>query len=233
MKICRNAEGKMKILKDYPNTIISQDYLTYYSLERCYTTSRGTQGGFYMQWKLTHKNQRECIENEGGKTLSYDPNLGIKIIERDGYAFKDLNNNGELDPFEDWRLPLSERVKDFTTRFHLWQEGECLYYKKGKIALDENFCEFMTIYQNTEIMQELLTINEEDRAYLKDNSIVAMLLLMFDNDYDTGKEDYLLQMIMQSMDLGVLENILYSVMEALKKFIQKGYQQSLHPIVIQ
>ena len=30
-----------------------------------------------MQWKLTHRHNHECIENKGGKTLSYDPNLGI------------------------------------------------------------------------------------------------------------------------------------------------------------
>lgn len=27
------------------------------------------------------------------------------IIEVDGYQFKDLNDNGALDPYEDWRLP--------------------------------------------------------------------------------------------------------------------------------
>ena len=25
-----------------------------------------------MQWKLTHKHNHACIENKGGKTLSYD-----------------------------------------------------------------------------------------------------------------------------------------------------------------
>ena len=57
-----------------------------------------------MKWKLTHKHEHDIIENEGGKTLSYNPNLGIQIIEQDGFAFKDLNQSGELEPFEDWRL---------------------------------------------------------------------------------------------------------------------------------
>ena len=36
------------------------------------------------------------------------PELGARvkdIIEVDGYQFKDLNDNGELDPYEDWRAP--------------------------------------------------------------------------------------------------------------------------------
>ena len=183
-----------------------------------------------MQWKLTHRHNHECIENKGGKTLSYDPNLGIQIIEQDGFAFKDLDNNGRLDPYEDWRLPLTQRIQDFTSRFVLWQEGDCLYYRKGRIELSREFCDWMkncdcrtTILQASDLLQE-------DEEYLRENYILAMLLLMFDNDFDMGKEDYLRQLIVQSMDLGVLENIIYSIMEALKKYVTKrsaGVQQEL------
>ena len=43
------------------------------------------------------------VVNEGGKTLGYDPNSGVTLLEDDGFAFKDLNKNGELDVYEDWR----------------------------------------------------------------------------------------------------------------------------------
>ena len=49
-----------------------------------------------MHWILKHKGKGECIENNGGKTLSYDANQGIRILEIDGYAFKDINGNGEF-----------------------------------------------------------------------------------------------------------------------------------------
>ena len=35
-----------------------------------------------------------------------------KLIESEGFKFKDLNGNGVLDPYEDWRLPSRERPKD-------------------------------------------------------------------------------------------------------------------------
>jgi hypothetical protein len=35
-----------------------------------------------------------------------------KIIKVDGLAFKDLNGNGQLDAYEDWRRPIAERVDD-------------------------------------------------------------------------------------------------------------------------
>lgn len=31
-----------------------------------------------------------------------------QIIDVDGLLFKDLNNNGQLDPYEDWRLSNEE-----------------------------------------------------------------------------------------------------------------------------
>ncbi|MGN0972732.1 MAG: glycoside hydrolase family 3 N-terminal domain-containing protein, partial [Aristaeellaceae bacterium] len=34
------------------------------------------------------------------------------IIQVDGYQFKDLNDNGELDPYEDWRLSPEERAEN-------------------------------------------------------------------------------------------------------------------------
>ena len=39
-----------------------------------------------------------------------------KLIENEGFKFKDLNGNGSLDPYEDWRLPSSVRAKDLAYR---------------------------------------------------------------------------------------------------------------------
>lgn len=34
------------------------------------------------------------------------------VLKVDGLSFKDLNRNGALDPYEDWRLPVEKRVSD-------------------------------------------------------------------------------------------------------------------------
>ena len=56
------------------------------------------------------------VENEDGETLGISPNSGVKLIEDEGYAFKDLNQNGELDPYEDWRLSNEERAEDLVNQ---------------------------------------------------------------------------------------------------------------------
>ena len=37
-------------------------------------------------------------------SLGYSTQSGVKIIYKDGLPFKDLNKNGQLDKYEDWRL---------------------------------------------------------------------------------------------------------------------------------
>ncbi len=52
------------------------------------------------------------VTNQDGMVLGYSPDSGVKLIESDGYAFKDLNKNGVLDPYEDWRLDIETRAEN-------------------------------------------------------------------------------------------------------------------------
>ena len=54
------------------------------------------------------------------------PELGARvksIIEADGYRFKDLNDNGQLDPYEDWRLSAEERAEDLLAQMDATQKA--------------------------------------------------------------------------------------------------------------
>ena len=55
-------------------------------------------------------------QEEGGAVLSYIPGTGVRIIVADSFAFKDMNENGTLDPFEDWRLAPETRAADLVGR---------------------------------------------------------------------------------------------------------------------
>lgn len=61
------------------------------------------------------------VEQEGGKRLSYSPESGLKLIEVDGFAFKDFEGTGELVPYEDWRLSAEERADDLAGRLTIEQ----------------------------------------------------------------------------------------------------------------
>ena len=53
---------------------------------------------------------------QDGPTLGYSPASGIQILHEGNHAFKDLNRNGALDKYEDWRLPLDERIADLASQ---------------------------------------------------------------------------------------------------------------------
>lgn len=77
------------------------------------------------------------VMNEGGKTLGYSSESGVTILEDDGYAFKDLNKNGELDAYEDWRLDNETRAADLAAQLPLEQIfGLMLHGDVGSITPD-------------------------------------------------------------------------------------------------
>lgn len=66
------------------------------------------------------------VENPGdGPTLSYSADGSVTLLEEeiDGstYAFKDMNANGELDVWEDWRVDAAERAADLAQHLSIEQ----------------------------------------------------------------------------------------------------------------
>ena len=56
------------------------------------------------------------VTNEGGAVLGYSKDSGVALLQSGGYAFKDLNRNGALDPYEDWRLDAETRARDLASQ---------------------------------------------------------------------------------------------------------------------
>lgn len=65
---------------------------------------------------LVDKGQYKLVRQPGGVTLGYSPKSGVKLLKVKGLYFKDLNRNGKLDKYEDWRLPWETRVNDLVAQ---------------------------------------------------------------------------------------------------------------------
>lgn len=60
------------------------------------------------------------------ETQGRQPVLGsrsVRLLQADGLTFKDLNKNGRLDPYEDWRQPLDTRVNDLVGQMTLEEKA--------------------------------------------------------------------------------------------------------------
>ncbi len=64
------------------------------------------------KYSIDEQETYALIMNQGGQTLGYAPASGVTLIKKNRYAFKDLNKNGELDAYEDWRMPVDERINN-------------------------------------------------------------------------------------------------------------------------
>jgi beta-glucosidase len=53
---------------------------------------------------------------------------GAPLLEQDGIAFRDLNKNGRLDPYEDPRRPLEERVEDLLGQMTLAEKVGLMFH---------------------------------------------------------------------------------------------------------
>ena len=66
------------------------------------------------------------------------PELGarkVEIIQDGKYYFKDLNKNGLLDAYEDWRLPMEERIEDLVSQMTLEEKAGLMFHPN--IAVNE------------------------------------------------------------------------------------------------
>ena len=87
-----------------------------------------------------------------------------EIIEVDGYQFKDLNDNGELDAYEDWRLSPEERA--------------------------ENLLSLMTAEQKAAQMVHLTLVTKKDSWFSKNNVGFALVYeYIFEPEEDDEEED--------------------------------------------
>lgn len=67
--------------------------------------------------------------NQSSKNALTQPELGKQsaaILKIDNLEFKDLNKNGKLDPYEDWRLRSEERSKDLVSQMTLEEKAGML-----------------------------------------------------------------------------------------------------------
>ena len=87
------------------------------------------------------------------------PQLGsrsAKILKKSGFEFKDLNKNGKLDKYEDWRLPQEARIQDLVSQMTIEEKIGFMLISTTRLAGDFSF------QQNAPKTEITSGFNEED-----------------------------------------------------------------------
>jgi beta-glucosidase len=79
-------------------------------------------------WSESGTGTLRIVINKNGQTLGYDTSSGVEILTVKGLAFKDLNKNGKLDTYEDWRVAVEERAKDLASKLSMDEIAGIMLY---------------------------------------------------------------------------------------------------------
>lgn len=110
------------------------------------------------------------ISQRGGKTIAYSPDSGVKILYDGGYAFKDLNRNGMIDPYEDWRRSSQERAADLASKMSVEEIAGLMLYSKHMAVPHISSTDPMKYTFGGKSFAE----SGADTSALSDNQIVAL-----------------------------------------------------------
>lgn len=95
-----------------------------------------------------------------------------KLLTAEGFQFKDLNKNGRLDPYEDWRQPVEKRVDNLLSQMTLEEKTGFMLISSIRMDGDNTFTPNLPkreITANLEERNVWATVNMFTRKPLRDS----------------------------------------------------------------
>ena len=90
-------------------------------------------GGYYLRLKWQSSQHLSQLGPEAA------------VLEEDGFVFRDLNKNGKLDPYEDKRRGVDERVEDLISQMTLAEKAGCMFITMAGIGVEGQLSELPRI----------------------------------------------------------------------------------------
>ncbi|MDR2150257.1 MAG: glycoside hydrolase family 3 protein [Spirochaetaceae bacterium] len=161
------------------------------------------------KWKRIKKDGFMLIVNEGGATLGLGSGMEDHILFVDGFAFKDLNRNGVLDPYEDWRLPLEERIADLALRMSIEQiAGLMLYSVHQTICKGNPMAALMYPGQTIQdTRKNIWDLTEAQKQFLIEDNVRHVLVAHVEDTPTAARWNNQAQALVEARGLGIPINI--------------------------
>jgi beta-glucosidase len=162
------------------------------------------------KYTLEERGAINIVTNKDGQTLGYAKASGVGLIEKNGYAFKDLNKNGELDSYEDWRLPADERALDLAGLMSVEQmAGLMLYSAHQSIpSRGRGFGGGATYNGKTfeESGAEASDLSDQQIKFLKEDHVRHVLITSVSSPADAARWNNKAQELVEGLGLGIPVN---------------------------
>ncbi len=149
------------------------------------------------------------VKNINGPTLGYAPSSGVQILKMDGLFFKDLNKNGKLDKYEDWRLSIDERAKDLASKMSVAQiAGLMLYSGHQSIPAMPRGMGSATYDGKlfTESKANAFDLSDQQKIFLRDDHVRHVLVTSVQSTEVAAKWSNNIQAFVEGLGLGIPAN---------------------------
>lgn len=161
------------------------------------------------KWQQIDYPMYSVIKNSGGKTIAYSPESGIRILNKDGFAFKDLNRNGKLDVYEDWRLPYEQRAADLAKQLSIEEIAGLMLYSKHQAipAVDRTFG--MSTYNGKDFKDSGAhpwDLSDNQKQFLTEDNLRHVLITTVQSPEIAAKWNNTIQAFVEGIGHGIPTN---------------------------
>ncbi len=149
------------------------------------------------------------VQNKGGQTLGYSPTSGVKILKINGLSFKDLNKNGKLDKYEDWRLPYEVRAKDLASKLSIEQIAGLMLYSRHQSIPARAGGYFAGTYGGKPFKQgetDATLLTDQQKEFLQKDNLRHVLITTVLSPETAAKWNNNVQVFCESIGLGIPAN---------------------------
>lgn len=161
------------------------------------------------KWTETESNGIKIVKNEGGKTLGYSPTSGVTILTADRFGFKDLNKNGKLDKYEDWRLSADERAKDLASQMSVEQIAGLMLYSRHQ-SIPAASRGFMAATYNGKDFKDsganAWDLSDQQKEFLTKDNLRHVLITSVESPEVAAKWNNNAQALVEGIGLGIPTN---------------------------
>jgi len=160
-------------------------------------------------WSETGTGSLRIVANENGQTLGYDTTSGVKLLTDKGLAFKDLNKNGSLDIYEDWRLSADERAKDLASKMTMEQIAGLMLYSAHQSIPSRNTRFGASTYNGkpfTESGAKSSDLSDQQTKFLTNDNLRHVLVTSVESPEVAAVWNNNLQALCEGIGLGIPAN---------------------------
>jgi beta-glucosidase len=162
--------------------------------------------------KFTKENKDGFIwvENRGGATLGYSSSSGVSTIVQDRFSFKDLNKNGVLDPYEDWRLAVNERAQDLARKMSIEDIAGLMLYSSHQSIPSSSRGYFSSTYGGKTLEESNALssdLSDQQIKFLKEDHLRHVLITSVESPAIAAQWNNNIQAYAEGLSLGIPVNI--------------------------